>query len=33
MYGFEIQKNMLEAANYLLDKKEILHVSALGGGI
>ena len=32
MYNFEIQKNMLEAANYLLDKKEILHVSALGGG-
>ena len=32
MYDFEIQKNMLEAANYLLDKKEILNVSALGGG-
>lgn len=32
MYDFEIQKNMLDAANYLLDKKEILNVSALGGG-
>ncbi len=32
MYNFEIQKNMLHVANYLLDKKEILSVSALGGG-
>ncbi|MEA1893470.1 MAG: nucleotidyl transferase AbiEii/AbiGii toxin family protein [Campylobacterota bacterium] len=32
MYDFEIQKNMLDAANCLLDKKEILNVSALGGG-
>ena len=32
MYNFEIQKNMLYTANYLLDKKGILNVSALGGG-
>jgi len=32
MYDFKIQKNMLHAANYLLDIKGILNVSALGGG-
>ena len=32
MYNFEVQKNMLHAANYLLGKKGILNVSALGGG-
>jgi len=32
MYDFTIQKNMLLAANKLLESKEILDVAALGGG-
>jgi len=32
MYDFEIQKNMLLAANELLKSKDLLDVAALGGG-
>lgn len=32
MYDFDIQKNMLYAANSLLENKNLLDVSALGGG-
>jgi len=32
MYNFDMQKNMLLAAHKLLESKEILDVSALGGG-